>query len=154
MKQFEIKLLSKEFYKKYNTIDYPEMEDKSNRPFLVLLVTIEENRFAIPFRTNVKHKYCYKFSNTGRKTNSSTALDYSKSVIVNEDVYLDTCAYIDKSEYIELSSKYIFIINKFKNFLNRYKKIMQNSKKYSYEYNLFAKYCTLKYFLKELNIGV
>ena len=87
MKIYEIKLLSEQFYNDYNISNYPEMEDKQSRPFLVLLVKIDDNTFAIPFRTNIKHKYCYKFTNTNRSTNTYTALDYSKAVIVNDSKY-------------------------------------------------------------------
>lgn len=58
MKIYEIRLLSNEFYTDFTLSMYPEMEDKQCRPFLVLIIKIEDNKFAIPFRTNVKHKYC------------------------------------------------------------------------------------------------
>ena len=61
MNLYEIRLLSSEFYKDYNLSKYPEMEEKTNRPFLVMLVEIENNIFAIPFRTNIKHNYCYNY---------------------------------------------------------------------------------------------
>ena len=152
MKKYEIKLLSSLFYEKYNNIEYPEIEDKATRPFLVLLVFIDGNRFAIPFRSNIGHQYCYKFSSSNRETKSKTALDFSKAVIINDDNYLGEDAYIDKKEFIELSSKYIFIINKFQNFLKKYKRIICNPEKYKYEFDLLSNYCTLKYFRKELNI--
>lgn len=116
------------------------------------MVVIENNKFAIPFRTNVKHKYCYKFINTNRDTNSSTALDFSKAVIVNDESFIGVEAKIDQKEFVELSSKSIFIINKFKNFVSKYKKIMQNPGKNKYEYDLLTKYSTLKYFNKELGL--
>lgn len=152
MKTYEIKLLSEQFYNDYNISYYPEMEDKQSRPFLVLLVKIDDNTFAIPFRTNIKHKYCYKFTNTNRSTNTSTALDYSKAVIVNDSKYIGSAATIDQREFVELSSKSIFIINKFKNFIQKYKKIMNEPAKYSYEYDLLSKYSTLKYFHRELGL--
>ena len=152
MKEYEIRLLSNEFYAKYNNTIFPEMEEKASRPFLVLLVVIENNKFAIPFRTNVKHKYCYKFINTNRYTNSSTALDFSKAVIVNDESFIGVEAKIDQREFVELSSKSIFIMNKFKNFVSKYKKIMQNPDKNKYEYELLKKYSTLKYFHEELGL--
>ena len=53
MNSYEIRLLSNDFYNDYNLTNYPEMEDKSNRPFLVMLIKTEENIFAIPFRTKL-----------------------------------------------------------------------------------------------------
>ncbi len=152
MKNYEIRLLSPQFYIDYNVAKYPEMEDKEFRPFLVLLVKIENNTFAIPFRTNIKHKYCYKFSNSNRNTLTSTALDYSKAVIVNDTRYIGDSATIDQKEFVELSSKSIFIINKFKNFVLKYKKIMLEPAKYPYEFDALSKYSTLKYFHNELGL--
>ena len=152
MNNYEIRLLSDLFYEKYNNNDYPEMEEKTSRPFLVLLVEIDDNKFAIPFRTNIRHKYCYKFANTNRLTESSTALDFSKAVIVNDSKYIGVEARIDQKEFVELSSKSIFIINKFKNFIEKYKKIMLNPQINYYEYDLLCKYSTLKYFHNELGI--
>ena len=108
MNLYGIRLLSSEFYKDYNLSKYPEMEEKINRPFLVMLVELENNKFAIPFRTNIKHNYCYKFANTNRSTTSSIALDFSKAVVINDDKYLGSYATIDRKEYLELEKKNIY----------------------------------------------
>ena len=63
-KKYKLNYLTAEFYNQYNLNDYPEIENKSNRPYMVMLLQMENNTFAIPFRTNVKHKNCYKFKNT------------------------------------------------------------------------------------------
>ena len=152
MNLYEIRLLSSEFYKDYNLSKYPEMEEKINRPFLVMLVELENNKFAIPFRTNIKHNYCYKFANTNRSTTSSTALDFSKAVVINDDKFLGSYATIDRKEYLELENKKIFIINKFKRFIAKYKRIMNNPSINTYEYELLNKYSTLIYFHKELGL--
>lgn len=150
MKKYQISYLSAEFYKKYNSSDYPEIEHKEERPYLVLLIKIDENTFAIPFRTNVDHNSCYKFKNSQRETNSSTGLDYSKAVIVNNPEYISFPATIDNSEYIELNKKYFFIIKQFTSYVSDYKLFVSGelneykSKKY--------RYTTLKYFHEELGI--
>lgn len=152
MNSYEIRLLSNDFYNDYNLANYPEMEDKSNRPFLVMLIRIEENIFAIPFRTNVKHNYSYKFTNTNRNTNSSTALDFSKAVVITDEKYLGAYATIDRKEFLELENKEVFIINKFKTFIAKYKRIMKDPLSNRYEYELLNKYSTLKYFHKYLGL--
>ena len=152
VKIYEIRLLSNEFYTDFTLSMYPEMEDKQCRPFLVLIIKIEDNKFAIPFRTNVKHKYCYKFLNTNRNTTSSTALDFSKAVVINDDKYLGSSATIDRKEYLELENKTMFIIKKFITFILKYKKIMKNPSINRYEYELLSKYSTLKYFHQELGL--
>jgi len=40
-KKYELKYLTEDFYKKYNSIDYPEIENKKERPYMVMLIKIE-----------------------------------------------------------------------------------------------------------------
>ena len=148
-KLYEIRYLSKDFYNVYPKDIYPELECKETRPFLVLLVNINELKFAIPFRSNITHNFCYKFENSNRVSKSSTALDFSKSIIVKEDMYLDNYAFIDQEEYKELNSKIYFIISKFKKFILTYVKIKENYDKNSYKYKLLN-YCTLQYFYEDI----
>ena len=88
-KYYKLSYLSSEFYKIYNAEEYPEIENKESRPYMVILIQIDENTFAIPFRTNVTHKNCYKFKTSTRPTDSVTGLDYTKAVIVNEEKFID-----------------------------------------------------------------
>lgn len=150
-KKYEISYLSQEFFKKYNPVDYPEIENKSNRPYMVLLVKIDSNTFAIPFRTNVKHKSCYKFKNTSRNTNSSTGLDYSKAVIINDKKYFGSPAFIDNKEYIELNNKYHFIIKQFTAYVNGYKKYLSGQSN-EFEARKY-KFSTLQYFHDEMGLN-
>lgn len=149
---FSLNLLSQDFYNDYPHSFYPEMESKQSRPFLVFIIKIDDHKFAIPFRTNIKHSYCYKFNNTSRNTNSSTGLDFSKVVLVDNIKYIGPKANIDKKEFIELSSKVRFIKSKFENFYNKYKRIMLNPSNYPIEYFSLKSYSTLKYYHHELNI--
>ena len=93
--KYELRVLSEEFYNRYPHEKYPELEFKQKRPFLVFLIRIENNTFAIPFRTNVRHNYCYKFKKSGRFTTTQTALDYSKAVVVNNSSMLGKTVMID-----------------------------------------------------------
>lgn len=83
-KDYQLNYLSSEFFEKYNAIDYPEIENKESRPYMVVLMKIENNTFAVPFRTNVSHNNCYKFKTSTRPTDSVTGIDYTKAVIVND----------------------------------------------------------------------
>lgn len=149
-KLYELKYLSDAFYKKYNKTRYPEIENKENRPYMVMLVKLDENTFAIPFRTNIRHKNCYKFHETSRSTISATGLDFSKAVIVNNPEYIGESANIDDKEYVELNDRYVFIIKKFITYVNGYKKYAsgQVSEYQAQKY----KYTTLQYFHTELGI--
>lgn len=149
-KQYQLNYLSAEFYKRYNNSDYPEIENKGTRPYMVMLIKIGNNTFAIPFRTNLPHNNCYKFKNSVRTTKTATGLDYTKAVIINDKNYIGAAAKIDDKEYVELNDRYGFIIKQFRKFVSDYieyangKDTFYNSKKF--------KFTTLKYFHNELGI--
>ena len=104
-KLVELRKLSKEFYKAHPHSEYPEMETKENRPYVVLLVNINDIKFAIPLRTNIRHSYCYKFKTSDRETDSITGIDYSKAVVISKDSYLGEVTDINDKEYLELQQK-------------------------------------------------
>ena len=149
-KNYQLNYLTADFYEKYNSNDYPEIENKDNRPYMVVLIKIDDNTFAIPFRTNVPHNNCYKFKNSTRPTNTVTGLDYTKAVIVNDSKYIGVAARINDMEYKELSNKSVFIIRQFEKFIADYI-AYANGKKNYYAVRKF-KFTTLKYFHKELGI--
>lgn len=149
-KRYKLNYLSAEFYNKYNSTNYPEIENKENRPYMVMLIQIENNTFAVPFRTNVKHNNCYKFENSSRPTDSITGLDYSKAVVVNDSIYIGAPARINDMEYTELDINYHIIIKQFTAFVKGYIKLA-NGKLNEYQAKKY-KYTTLKYFHKELGL--
>jgi len=148
---FEIRRLSSEFYNAYPHEQYPEMEYKPERPYLVLLFYVDSNRFALPFRTNIRHEYCYKFKNSNRPTNSVSGIDYTKAVVVNDDRYIGERADIDDLEHAELAGNFISIANGFITYVRNYcrciKKEISDKGKDKYRYS------TLQYFHKELGIS-
>ena len=85
---YDIKTLSECFQKDYPLDLYPEIEFKSNRPYLVLLISIENTQFAIPLRSNIKHKNCYHFRRSNRKKHASSGIDFSKAIVVKKASYL------------------------------------------------------------------
>lgn len=149
-KKYKLNYLTDEFYNKYNSGDYPEIENKSNRPYMVMLVQVENNTFAIPFRTNLKHNNCYKFVNSSRPTHTVTGLDYSKAVIINDNKYIGADARINDMEYIELDKNYHIILKQFASFVKNYIKFA-NGKLNEYQAKKY-KFTTLKYFHKELGV--
>lgn len=149
-KEYKITHLTSEFYKKYEDNKYNEIEKKLIRPYLVLLIKIESNTFAIPFRTNVNHKYCYHFKKSGRKTDKTPGLDFTKAVIVNDKKYIGNSAFIDNQEYVELNRKYYYIVLKFRKYVADYYRYI-NGELNEYEAKAYE-YSTLQYFHKELHI--
>lgn len=80
-------------------------------------MNINNIKFAIPLRTNIRHSYCYKFNTSDRETDSITGIDYSKAVVISKDSYLGEVTDINDKEYLELQQKTFFIINKFKKYV-------------------------------------
>ena len=152
MDKFTLNLLSPDFYKAYPPSSYPELESKSSRPYVVLVVLIDGNRYAIPFRTTVRHPYCFKFAKTGRTSKASTAIDYTKAVIVNDPKFIGQAGYVDHLEYMELTSHIGLIVKQFEAFVRNYVKYASDPIKFAYQMKKFD-YCTLKYFRKELGLS-
>lgn len=136
------------FYKDYPRDKYPEMESKRDRPYVVFVVKIDGVRFAIPFRTNIRHAYAYKFKNTTRRTTSVTGIDYSKAVVITKPKYIGAEATIDNKEYVELNNKFYFIIKQFTGYVRGFKKYL-NGQANEYMAKRYA-FSTLNYFKKEL----
>ena len=143
-KQLELRKLSSKFYKDYPSNLFPEIENKHGRPYIVLLVLINDLKFAIPLRTNIRHSYCYKFRTSDRKTESNTGIDYSKAVVISDDKYLGEETNINDKEYLELQQKFFFVIKQFKKYVSDYVAFKQQ-KSNVYIAKKF-RYSTLKYF--------
>ncbi len=150
-RDFSIKYLSESFCRTHSTEEFPELELKSCRPYVVYLVKIRDNTFAIPFRSNIRHSYCYKFKTSTRATDSSTGLDYTKAVIVNSADDIGDNAHINDREFLELDKMYYHIFRQFEAYVNSYYKFTEN-KLNDIEAKAY-RFSTLKYFHKELGIN-
>lgn len=67
----ELRYLSDAFFQKHK--DYPELMQKGDRPYAILVIETETMKFAVPFRTsmNKAKKYCY-VTDKVKKTLDST----------------------------------------------------------------------------------
>lgn len=147
---YSLNRLSAEFYKDYASERYPEIENKQDRPYMVLVVKIEKNIFALPLRTNIRHNYGYKFKTSDRETASSTGIDYTKAVIINFQKYIGESASINGKEYIEIDRNAHRIIAGFERYLNGYIRFQKNGGT-PYDQKRY-RYSTLKYFHIELGL--
>lgn len=149
-KIFTLNKLSMDFYTTYSSAQYPEIECKPSRPYVVMIVNLDGNRFALPLRTNIRHNYCYKFKNTGRDTDSSTGIDFTKAVIINDPKFIGNPTTIDNKEYVELMNKFYFVLKKFKQYLMGY---IQYRREGGDEFTARKyQFTTLKYFNNELGL--
>ena len=139
--------LTEEFFNKYS--ECQEMEKKQDRPYAnVCLVKLNNLIFAIPIRSNIKHKYAV-YSNKER----NKGLDLSKTVlIVNFKKYVDikTVVTINKDEYKILKNKEKYIEQKLLSYINMYKKALK--KQHIKQNQLLCSMSCLQYFHKELGI--
>lgn len=141
---------------------YPEIESKKSSPYFVMLFTIKDNRFALPFRTNIRHDYCFRFHTSSRPTESITGIDFTKAVIVNNDEYIGDAARIDDKEYNELYYNHQTVIREFKAYLDGYIRYAlktfasehkpKSPKALKYRGASKYLYTSLKYFHRELGI--
>jgi hypothetical protein len=146
----ELRYLSSVFYQNYK--DCTEILSKGEtRPYIILIIEVENNKFAIPIRTNLhKTKDCYE---TNPKTNSG--LDYTKAVVISRNDYIDSTKYpeIEHKEYNYIKFKEREIKIAFTKFVSDYKKdVIRHKRNQSIPANPRFQYCTLQYFNKELEI--
>ena len=136
--------LSEEFYKTYNEVNYPEILHKPTRPYVMLMIKIDNLTFAIPIRSHLRHQY-------GFITNKETqaGLDYSKAIIILKPEYISDKQRITitKKEMMTISSYKDVIIEDFKRFLHTYKRKIKNNLS-----EALLRYSSLQYFHKELGL--
>ena len=136
--------LTEDFYKDY--ANCTEIEQKRLRPYVMLIVQIDNLTFALPLRSHIKH--CYAFITDEI---NSCGVDYSKAVVVSKPEYIDNKRQprIRPNEYKVLVRKERTVTQEFMNYLADYKKaVKERANRTSYTY----KYCTLQYFHKELGL--
>ena len=146
-KKLKFVFLSDDFYKDYDTNTYKEILKKDSRPYVMFIIKIDNIDYAVPFRTNINHKFAY-FTNPPKKC----GIDYKKAIVVTKSNYLDESKYVlvNQREYINIRENEDVIIKEFKDYLKKYKKAIKKlSVKRNYE---ICKFSSLEYFHKEMGI--
>lgn len=64
----------------------------------------------MPLRANIRHGYCYKLKDSGRDTEPSTGIDFTKAVVIGDERHIGEEATIGNKEYVELKSKFHFVV--------------------------------------------
>lgn len=152
---YQILKLTNAFYNAYPNPPYVEILKKNNRAYNCLLFQSHYGYFiCIPYRSEIRHKYAYHFSNTVRSRAHKSGLDYSKIVIINRIEYIDsTTAIIDKDEFNETMVNLERIKKESLLFVEEYILHMDGTKKlHEKEFDRRYAFSPLKYFHKELGI--
>ena len=100
----EIHSLSAKFFTDYPHSQYPEIAVKKNRPYSCLLIEYMDDLFiCIPFRSHIRHPHAYHFKSSARSQRSQSGLDYTKSILIKDNAYIDATvpALVDQDEYKE-----------------------------------------------------
>ncbi|MDR1941168.1 MAG: hypothetical protein LBQ47_02470 [Endomicrobium sp.] len=112
----------------------------------MLIVKIENLTFAIPFRSNIRHKYAYMTDKV-----NACGIDYSKAVVILNPNHIDTLRkpIIRPQEHRALRGKEYVICKDFSKYLKDYKEAFKNNfQRAGYLYRFSA----LQYFHKELGL--
>ena len=153
---FQVLKLTKDFYSDYPNPPYYEMEMKETRRYNCLLIQSHYGYFiCVPFRSRVKHKYCYHFKKSVRSRKGQSALDYSKCAIINDLKYLDNNqGIIDNDEYTEMMQNINKIVSEVLSYVDDYVSFVNNeSERISVqEFKRRYQFSTLQYFHEILGI--
>lgn len=148
MKNAQTVILKKIFFDQH--LNHKEiLSNKEGRPYLSLIIECNDKIFAIPFRTNIKHKYAFLFKTSTRISNEKSKLpgiDFTKAVIIHDSDIERHCA-VDKKEWIELNKNLDTITKNFIDYVKKFKESLNNS---SFEKLPEFKFSSLQYFTNEL----
>lgn len=137
--------LNSNFYNKY--LDKEEILKKQNRPYVIFVVNINNIDWAIPFRSNIRHKYAYMTD----KTNNN-GIDFTKAVVIDINNDIDSQnVQIRQVEFNKIKGKEHVIKNDFQNFLKRFEKAI-NKPEIS-EHRKILMFSSLNYFIEEVIIS-
>lgn len=138
--------LNENFYK--NASGLKEILQKENRPHTIAIFEIDKLLFAIPFRTNIRHPYSYRFKNS--EITGSPGLDFSKAVLVNEND-LGEKTNVNYVEFTEFDQNRVFIARRFSKFISDYKKWVESPEKYKSKQTVI-KFSSLQNYHQKLGI--
>lgn len=131
--------LNEKFYNDFPKDIYPELEIKKERPYIQIVIEINNIMFALPLRSNISHQYVY-YSDKENKC----GIDYSKAVVINEG-YIDKekIPQIRQKEFNKLKGKDRIIYNQFIKYIKKYKIAKNKIDRHSVQ---LVKFSSLQYF--------
>ena len=152
---YQILKLTPLFYEKYLKPSHKEILQKQNRAYNCLLFQTHYDYFiAVPYRSEITHKYAYHFKFSKRSREHKSGLDYTKILILDKTEYLDTKdAIIDNDEYNETIRNFEIIKKEVLLYVEDYIHHVKGKKKlHNTEFERRYRYSTLKYFHRELKL--
>lgn len=136
----ELVFLSKGFHANHPNPPYKEIERKSDRPYIVLLMQIESTMWALPFRSHIPHEHAFWTDKENR-----CGIDYSKAVVVDNPNYIDRTRkpYLRPKEFEAIRGQEHNIYQGFLKYIKEYKKARQSNHP---RYRTLLECSTLQYY--------
>lgn len=137
--------LSSKFFHEYPTEKFPQIKQKTNRPYIQIIFEVDGIKFAAPLCSGIRHPYAFW---TNKKEHKG--IDLSKAVVIKDDSYIDTTSVprIRPEEFDVLRGKDYQIKTKMKQYLKKYQKAKENPDK-PFSQNIIQ-FSALQYFEREL----
>lgn len=151
----QILRLTNAFYERYPNPPYIEILKKRKRGYkCILFQTHYEYYICVPYRTEITHAYAYHFKDSRRSQIHKSGLDYTKIVIIQEGIYIDSNPlYIDQDEYNETMRNIERIKAEALQFVEDYVDHIRGEKVlHLAEFRRRYTFSPLKYFHKELRL--
>ena len=103
--------LSEEFYSNYKGCK--EIEQKTDRPYIMVCVQIGGVLFAVPMRSHIKHKYAL-----WTDKENHCGVDFSKAVVILKESYIEQgiVPHIRQAEFDSLRGKDMLIVQRMKQY--------------------------------------
>ena len=132
--------LDNNFYNRHPQINYPEILQKKDRPYVQIAISVNNQLWAIPLRSNINHNYVF-WSDKKNKC----GIDFTKAVpIEHKDINANRHPSIRQNEFNALKGKEHSIIKSFKGFIKKYNHSKQHPN--LPESKVILRYSTLQYF--------
>lgn len=151
----QILKLTTDFYAAYPSRLYKELLEKRQRAYNCILFQSHYGYFiCVPYRTEINHKYAYRFKKSARSRIHKSGLDYTKIVVITDTRFIDTKdALVDKDEYNETMVNLDKIKREVLNYVEDYVSHIKREKMlHVKEFKRRYLFSTLKYFHMELGI--
>lgn len=139
-------ILSNRFFDTYPSTEYPEIEQKPNRPYVQIRITINGVDFAAPLRSHIRHPFAFITDEENR-----CGVDFSKVVVIKEPWYIDETQtpQIRQNEFEVIRYSERAIRESLRKYIRRYKRAKRNLA--SDKNRMIVQFSTLQYFEEEIS---
>lgn len=137
--------LAEKFYQQYPAEQYPELEQKRDRPYIQIWVTIDGVNFAIPLRSSIHHPFVF-----WTDEEQHCGVDFSKAVVLPDESYINESItpHLRDNEFAALYNKDYMIERQMRRYIQKYKRAKANLQK-PFNRKLVS-FSTLQYFEEEI----